>query len=133
MTSYQGPVDVVRDVLRQPNGQRRRADVNLAGATVEHEPGSFTVRNRTLIGDYDRFYQNFVPGAASADRTSVALTGYNNATARLNLFNQTDVTTRRRPDDCHTRCWLAPTWTSVTDNIRNTGFFSNTLTSICAL
>ena len=51
-----------------------------------------TIRNRTLVGNYDRFYQNFVPGAVTADRTQVALTAYNNATERTNVFNQTDVT-----------------------------------------
>ena len=28
-----------------------------------------TIRNRTLFGDYDRFYQNYVPGAVNADKT----------------------------------------------------------------
>ena len=45
-----------------------------------------------MIGDYDRFYQNFVPGAVTADGTQVPLTAYNNATDRTNVFNQTDVT-----------------------------------------
>ena len=44
------------------------------------------------VGDYDRCYQNFVPGAVTADQTQVALTAYNNATERTNLFNQTDLT-----------------------------------------
>ena len=59
---------------------------------IEHRGSWFTFRNRTSIGHYDRFYQNFVPGAATADGAQVALTSYNNATNRTNLFNQTDVT-----------------------------------------
>ena len=44
-----------------------------------------------MYGDYDRFYQNYVPGAVTADESRVALTAYNNATQRQNLFNQTDL------------------------------------------
>ena len=41
------------------------------------------IRNRTLFGDYDRFYQNFVPGAVERRRRRRStLTAYNNATQR---------------------------------------------------
>jgi len=50
------------------------------------------VRERLSLGNYDRFYQNFVPGAVSADQALVTLTAYNNVTNRTNLFSQTDVT-----------------------------------------
>ena len=50
------------------------------------------MRNHTTIANYDRSYQNYVPGAVSADQSQVALTAYNNATDRTNLFNQTDFT-----------------------------------------
>ena len=58
-----------------------RARVNLATATVDRQTGRFNLRNRTLVGDYDRGYQNFVPGAVTADKSQVALTAYNNATS----------------------------------------------------
>jgi hypothetical protein len=48
-------------------------------------------RSRT-VGNYDRGYQNSVPGAVTADKTLVTLSAYNNATRRTNVFNQTDVT-----------------------------------------
>ena len=77
-----------------PRESHVRAHVNLGSAMVEHQAGGVTVRNRTMVGDYDRGYQNFVPGAVTADRTGVALSAYNNATSRRNVFNQTDVTFR---------------------------------------
>ena len=46
-----------------------RADVDLARPAIEHRAGGFTIRNRTVVGDYDRGYQNYVPGAVTADRT----------------------------------------------------------------
>ena len=57
-----------------------RADVDLGSARVEHQAGELTLRNRTLFGDYDRAYQNYVPGAVTPSQTLVALTAYNNAT-----------------------------------------------------
>ena len=59
--------------------------------------GAVTIRNRTLFGDYDRFYQNFVPGRGhrGPERRSPSR-AYNNATERRNVFNQTDVIVRRR-------------------------------------
>ena len=63
-----------------------RASVNLGSATIEHDFGVVTLKNRTRFGDYDRGYQNFVPGAVSPDAASAALSAYNNATERLNLF-----------------------------------------------
>ena len=76
-----------------PDDSHVEATVNLFTATMEHRAGNLTIRNRTMLGDYDRSYQNYVPGAVNAAQTLVALTAYNNATQRQNLFNQTDLTT----------------------------------------
>src|SRR6185369_9161688 len=72
-----------------PTNSNVHANVNVGTVTVEHEMGRLTIRNRTSIGDYNRGYQNFVPGVVSADQTQVSLSAYNNATQRRNLFNQT--------------------------------------------
>ena len=69
-----------------------KAAVNIGTVTIEHQLGGLNIRNRTSIGDYDRIYQNFVPGAVTADGTRDSLTTYNNATQRRNFFNQTDLT-----------------------------------------
>ena len=87
-TGRRRPIALLRQPERQPRPARRqsrhRQPSNTARATS-------TIRNRTVFAGYDRFYQNYVPGAATADRTQVALTAYNNATQRMNVFNQTDV------------------------------------------
>jgi catecholate siderophore receptor len=114
-----------------PDDSHVRADVHLASASVEHRLSRMTIRNRAMFGDYDRGYQNYVPGAAAADRSTVALTAYNNATRRKNLFNQTDfllpVSTGRVR---HTLLFGTEFGLQLTDNLRNTGFFNNTATAV---
>jgi len=126
------PADMdISTYFGDPHNSNVHANVNVGTLTVEHQMGGVTIRNRTSIGDYDRGYQNFVPGVVSADRTQVSLSAYNNATQRRNLFNQTDLiyaisTGRVR----HTLLAGAEAGRQLTNNFRNTGFFNNTATSI---
>jgi catecholate siderophore receptor len=126
------PVDVDPSTYYgDPDDSRVRAGVHLASATVEHHLGGATLRNHTLFGDYDRSYQNFVPGAVAADQQSVALSAYNNATARRNVFNQTDVTYAATTGRLrHTLLGGVEVGRQSTDNFRNTGFFGGTATTI---
>ena len=126
------PVDIdVATFFGNPDDSHVRASVDLGSATVEHHAGAVTIRNRTLVGDYDRFYQNFVPGAVTADQSRVALSAYNNATGRRNVFNQTDITYAQATGPVrHTLLAGAEIGRQLTDNFRNTGFFSGTATSI---
>jgi catecholate siderophore receptor len=133
ITSFQGrPADVpITTFYGDPNQSHVRSDVNFLSGTVEHQIGKLSIHNRTLFGDYDRFYQNFVPGATNAAKTLVALTSYNNATKRKNLFNQTDLsyifsTGKVR----HTLLGGVELGRQLTDNVRNTGFFNNTVTTL---
>jgi len=133
--SFHGlPVDVpIETFFGDPDNSRVRAGVNLGSAVVDHQAGRFNIRNRTLFGDYDRFYQNYVPGAVTADKQSVSISAYNNATRRQNLFNQTDVTFEASTGTVrHTVLAGAEVGRQLTDNFRNTGFFNNTATSILA-
>ena len=58
------PADIpVSTFFGNPGDSRVRADVNLLSGTVEHQAGRFSIRNRAQFGDYDKFYQNYVPGA----------------------------------------------------------------------
>ena len=84
--------------------------VDLASAVVEHAfTSALTLRNQTLFGKYDKFYQNIYPGSAVLAATPllpgdrVTLDAYNSGTQRENLFNQTDLT-----------------WTLTTGAIRHT-------------
>ena len=131
--SFQGrPVDVDRSTFYgNPADSDVRAEVNVASATVEHRAGSLTFRNRTMAGNYDRGYQNYVPGAVTPNQQQVALTAYNNATDRTNLFNQTDVTSIASTGSLrHTLLAGAEIGRQTTDNFRNTGFFNNTTTTL---
>ena len=133
ITSFKNaPADVDPSLFYgNPNDSHVQLGVNLGMAAVEHQFGNAALRNQTVVGDYDRFYQNFVPGAANAAGTLVALTVYSNATQRTNVFNQTDVlSTASTGRVRHTFLTGAELGRQVTDNFRNTGFFNNTTTSL---
>lgn len=114
-----------------PNDSQVKLHVNLGTAAVEHQRGKTTIRNRTVIAGSDRFYQNYVPGAPNTDATLVALTVYNNATQRTNVFNQTDLLYAASMGRVrHTLLAGAEFGRQLTDNFRNSGFFNGTATSI---
>jgi catecholate siderophore receptor len=108
-----------------PSASASRLRVDAADALVEHHArGGLTVRNRSRLTDYDKFYQNVFPGAVDAAGTQVALSAYNNGTRRHNLFNQTDVTgTLATGSVRHTLLAGAEFGRQTTDNRRETGFF----------
>ena len=85
------PVNTHRSTFfGDPAASYSRAGVHLGSASVERQFGGWLLRNTTMIGDYDKFYQNVFPGAVNAAQSMVSISGYNNLTGRRNLFNQTD-------------------------------------------
>jgi catecholate siderophore receptor len=131
--SFQGtPADTpISTYFGDPKNTYVRATVNLASAVIEHNRGRLNIRNQTLFGDYDRAYQNFVPGGVTADKSQVALSAYNNATQRRNLFNQTDATFAVSTGKIkHTLLGGTEVGRQLTNNFRNTGFFNNTAISV---
>jgi catecholate siderophore receptor len=131
--SFQGlPADIpISTFFGDPDRSRVRAGVNLASVTLDHQVGKLSIRNRTMFGDYDRYYQNYVPGAVTPDKSLVSLSAYNNATKRRNLFNQTDITWNLMTGGVkHTLLGGAEFGRQRTKNFRNTGFFNNTSSSI---
>ncbi len=119
------PVDTERSTFfGDPDQSISRADVNMASATVEHNPGlGITVRSRTHWGAYDKHYQNIFPGAVTGDR--VTLSGYDNTTGRQNLFNQTDLIVARRTGRVgHVILAGIEVGRQSTDNFRRTAYFS---------
>ncbi len=125
------PADIpIETYFGNPNDAYAHARVNLFTGTVQHQRGRLNIRNRTMFGDYDRAYQNYVPGAVNATQTLVALTAYNNTTKRRNIFNQTDITIYATTGPLkHTILTGAEFGRQLTDNFRNTGFFNNTTTT----
>jgi catecholate siderophore receptor len=131
--SYQGrPSDAgISTFFGNPDLSLVHARVNLASAVIDHQIGKLNIRNHTLFGDYDRRYQNFVPGSVSADKTRVNLSAYNNATRRRNIFNQTDLTYAAKTGSVrHTLLAGTEFGHQVSYNFRNTGFFNNASTTI---
>jgi catecholate siderophore receptor len=131
--SYQGrPLDVdPSTVYGNPATGWVNARVNLASISLDHQAGKVRVHNRTLAGGYDRGYQNYVPGAVSPDGSTLTVTAYNNATTRTNVFNQTDATYPAVLGGiAHTLVAGVEFGTQITDNVRNTGFFNDSTTSI---
>jgi catecholate siderophore receptor len=67
----------------------------------------------------------------NAAQTSVALTAYNNATQRRNIFNQTDFNTTASTGAIrHTLLAGIEVGRQLTDNFRRTGYFNDTATSL---
>jgi catecholate siderophore receptor len=133
ITSFQGrPADVpISTYYGDPNDSRVRADVDFFSATLDRRFGDLLVHNRTSYGDYDRFYQNFVPGAPNSEGTLVNLSAYNNATRRKNLFSQTDLTYSVNTGSIkHSLMGGFELGRQLTRNFRNTGYFNDTSTVI---
>ena len=114
-----------------PAGNRSRVRVNAATATVEQSGDGFTIRNRTRVADYDKFYRNVYPGALNSAGTLVTLQAYDHAIGRRNVFNQTDLTMKARTGPVtHTVLLGAEAGLQRTEQLRNTGYFNGTATSI---
>jgi catecholate siderophore receptor len=130
------PVDVDRSTFfgNQANSPTH-TNVWTLNSLIEHAfDNGLTFRNRTRYANYDKFYQNvYANGVATAQDASgtVAISAYNNAMQRENIFNQSDF------------LYKIDTWgvkhelmtgveygRQVTSNQRNSGFFNNTSTSV---
>ena len=86
-----------RTFFGDPHKSFAKADVNLATIAVEHRLAEgLTLKNRTMFGDYDKFYQNIFPASFNPTTQRVTLSGYNNRNDRKNLFSQTDLVWENR-------------------------------------
>ncbi|MEO7366101.1 MAG: TonB-dependent siderophore receptor [Sphingomicrobium sp.] len=75
-----------------PDHSFAKADVHVAAMGIEHQlSDTLTLRSRTLVGVYNKFYQNIYPADLNEASLVVTLGAYHNATKRRNAFNQTDV------------------------------------------
>jgi catecholate siderophore receptor len=131
--SFNGrPADVAIDTyFGNPDDSHVRARVDRLAVTFQRQIGRLMLTNRTMFGDYDRGYQNYVPGAVNATRTLVALSAYNNATRRRNLFSETDVNYSVSTGNIkHNLLFGSELGRQPSDNFRNTGYFNNVSTSI---
>jgi len=79
-----------------PDASYSKSDINVATFALEHDfaPG-LTIRHRTLVGDYDKYYQNVYPTdfkeTALIGTNAVVLGAYNSRNDRRSLISQTDL------------------------------------------
>jgi catecholate siderophore receptor len=110
-----------------PDVNHASAHVSIGTASVEHQAGGFVVRNRTLWADYDKFYQNTVPGAVDATGERVTLSAYNHAIARRNLISASDVTRAFRTGRASHHLLLGVDLVRQhTGQVRLTGYYADT-------
>ena len=125
------PVDVDPSTFfGDPERSTSEVEANTFSALLEHGfANGATLRNRTLVGRYDKFYQNVYPGAARADNT-VTLSAYNDTTRRDNLLNQTDLVFVANTGSIEHKLLVGAEFgRQETDNFRQTGYFSDTCAS----
>lgn len=133
--SFNGrPSPASRDAFfGDPERSYAETNVDLVNLGVEYQVSdSLTVRNRTVYGDYDKFYANIYPGGAAVAVNGVPSTyplqAYQNDSPRENLFNQTDVVWKTEFGGVqHTVLAGAEFGRQKTSNLRLTGHF-NTVT-----
>jgi catecholate siderophore receptor len=129
ISSFLGkPLDVDPSTFfGDPDRSRASVDVDAFNMLVDHDFGNgITLRNRTRYATYDKFYQNVFPGTVSANGT-VAISAYNDATQRDNLFNQTDLNFKLSTGSVeHIVLAGMELGRQETDSFRNTGFFPPT-------
>ena len=114
-----------------PGASHAQARVHAADLAAARALSSgLTIRNRSRFASYDKFYQNVYPGALDAAGDSVELHGYNNATRRANLFNQTDLMLVATTGAVRqTLLAGAEVGRQATTNFRNTGYFGGSATT----
>lgn len=93
-----------RTFFGDPDKSYSKANVNVVRFGLEHElADGLTIKNHTLFGDYDKFYQNIFAGGPvlAADPANdlperFRPGAYNNGSSRQNLFSQTDLVWENR-------------------------------------
>jgi catecholate siderophore receptor len=84
----------IRTFFGNPDVNFTQVDANIATATLDHLfDNGVQMHSQLRFADYDRFYQNTLPGGAvNNGGTAVSITGYRNDTPRTNYFSQNDFT-----------------------------------------
>jgi catecholate siderophore receptor len=125
-------IESPRTFFGDPSVSHADASVNVGTVTLEHTAGSgLTLRNRSVFADYDKMYQNVYPGAVDSTGSTVQIVGYNNATDRRNLLNETEITYPLMTGGVRqTLLGGVALGRQITDNFRNTGYFNDTALAV---
>ena len=110
-----------------PNNSNAVANVNIAAASVQHRfDDGMVLNNQFMVSAVDKFYQNIYANGAVTAAGQVPIGAYNNATQRTGVFNQTDLTATLNTGPVEHRLLAGiDIGQQVTDNFRNTGFFTS--------
>ena len=102
-------------------------ELSTASIGIEHQFSErLELRNRTLSGHYDKFYQNVFASGPVSDSGTVPMQAYFAATDRSNLFNQTDLIYRLQTGPLsHTLLAGIEVGRQLTDNFRLSGQFAD--------
>lgn len=121
-----------RTFFGDPSLSHADALVNVGTLSLEHAAASgLTLRNRSVFADYNKIYQNVFPGAVNDAGTDVEIAAYNNATQRRNLLNETELTYPLVTGGLRqTLLAGVAVGRQITDNFRNTGYFSDSATTV---
>jgi catecholate siderophore receptor len=112
-----------------------RADVQTTMAVIEHDfENGLTVKNSSMYGDFNKFYQNVYPGGAvDPTQTTFNRAAYQHWTNRENAINQTDFTYKTTTGSlAHTIGFGTEFGRQTGIDMRNTGFFPNGTASTAA-
>ena len=123
-----------------PSLNRAIATVETGMAIIDHDFGNgLTVRNGTIVADYQKFYQNVYPGngplsgAVNVADTAFNLAAYQHTTNRDNVFNQTDFIYKTATGPVlHTVGFGTEFGRQAGIDVRNTGIFPNGTNTIVA-
>ena len=123
-----------------PSLNQAAVTVQTGMAIIDHDFGNgLTVRNGTIVADYEKFYQNVYPGngplsgAVNVADTSFNRAAYNHTTNRDNAFNQTDFIYKTATGPAlHTIAFGTEFGQQSGIDVRNTGIFPNGTNTIVA-
>ena len=131
--SFQGrpAPSAIATFFGNPTVNHAEARVDLANASIEYRVGGLTLRNRSSLGAYDKFYQNTFPGVVDPTGTTVRLSAYNHDIARHNLMNVADATYGFGTGSVrHILLVGADLVRQHTGQIRHTGYFGDTTATL---
>lgn len=116
-----------------PDSSYAEARVKSGDAMIEHQANDrISMRSQLRFTHYAKFYQNVYPGSSvDATTSTVKLAAYNSESDRSNVFSQNElavrVPTARFPQTLMIGLELGR---QATDNVRKTGYFNDSSTSL---
>ena len=115
-----------------PKENTADAKIDSVYLTLNHSfDPKLKLKNYTRYTRNSKFYQNVYAATAVDSSGNLTLNAYNNATERDTITNQTDLTKKFETGSLNHTALLGTEFTKQnSSNVRNTGYFNNSTTSI---